>query len=325
VLHEEVDALPERYRAPLVLCYLEGVTQQAAAAQLELAKSTLRERLERGRALLRTRLTRRGLGPAVLLVAAAWPWASAPACVSTSLVSRTVKAASLFAAGQVVPAGVISTQVASLTQGVLKSMLLCKLKVAVLVVLTLGVLGIGASALTHRTVAAEPQSRAPRSSALKEDQGNLKETVLALEKRLWDAHTTQDVNTFRNLMADDFVGFDVRHNSYDKAGTLDYVSKFRVVEPVMKNARVVVLNATSAIVTYEIRYKVATPGKKELETVSPHLATTAWAMRGGKWWYVYCEARELAKDGIRWKEGSYWKTAEPLSIQLEKINAKERP
>jgi RNA polymerase sigma factor (sigma-70 family) len=52
VLHEEISGLPERFREPLVLCYLEGATQEAAAVQLNLAKSTLRERLERGRALL---------------------------------------------------------------------------------------------------------------------------------------------------------------------------------------------------------------------------------------------------------------------------------
>src|SRR5262249_37192893 len=72
-VHEEVNRLPERYRAPLVLCYLEGLTQEAAAVRLKLAKSTLRERLERGRALLRTRLLRRGLGPAAVLVTAVWP------------------------------------------------------------------------------------------------------------------------------------------------------------------------------------------------------------------------------------------------------------
>ena len=49
VIHEELSGLAERYRAPLVLCYLEGATQDAAAVQLDLAKSSLRERLERGR------------------------------------------------------------------------------------------------------------------------------------------------------------------------------------------------------------------------------------------------------------------------------------
>src|SRR5262245_46418973 len=73
VVHEELNQLPERYRMPLVLCYLEGKPQEQAADELGLAKSTLRVRLERGRDLLRARLVRRGLGPAALLTAASWP------------------------------------------------------------------------------------------------------------------------------------------------------------------------------------------------------------------------------------------------------------
>ena len=57
ILHEELNGLAERYRAPLVACYLEGKTQDQAAAQLGLAKSTLKERLERGRS--RTSAVRR--------------------------------------------------------------------------------------------------------------------------------------------------------------------------------------------------------------------------------------------------------------------------
>src|SRR5262249_18170160 len=86
VLHEELSGLAERYRAPLVLCYLEGQTQDGAAAQLGLAKGTLKGRLERGRALLRARLVRRGLGPAALLAASGWPAATAAAGVSPALV-----------------------------------------------------------------------------------------------------------------------------------------------------------------------------------------------------------------------------------------------
>src|SRR4029434_2075532 len=101
--HEELTGLAERYRVPLVACYLEGKTQDAAAAQLGLATSTLKERLERGRALLRARLVRRGLGPTAVLVATAWPLAAASACLPATLVSSTIKAASLFAAGQAAP------------------------------------------------------------------------------------------------------------------------------------------------------------------------------------------------------------------------------
>jgi RNA polymerase sigma factor (sigma-70 family) len=122
VLHEELHGLPNRYRAPLVLCYLEGATQEAAAVQLGLAKSTLRERLERGRALLRARLLRRGLGPTALLVVSAWPAANAPASVPLALIQSTVKAATLLAAEQTAT-GVVSARVAAFTEGVRKIML----------------------------------------------------------------------------------------------------------------------------------------------------------------------------------------------------------
>jgi RNA polymerase sigma factor (sigma-70 family) len=57
VIHRELNSLPERFRTVLVLCYLEGRTQDEAAQQLKLPKGTLKGRLERGRALLRERLS----------------------------------------------------------------------------------------------------------------------------------------------------------------------------------------------------------------------------------------------------------------------------
>src|SRR6516162_7707055 len=123
VVHEELAGLAERYRVPLVACYLEGKTQDQAAAQLGQAKSTLKERLERGRSLLRARLVRRGLGPAALLLAAAWPSATASASLPATLASSTIQAAVLCAAGQAAAPSVISAKVAALAEGVLKSML----------------------------------------------------------------------------------------------------------------------------------------------------------------------------------------------------------
>ncbi len=61
LLDEEMSRLSERYRAPLVLCCLEGMARDEAARQLGWSLGTLKRRLERGRELLRTRLTRRGL------------------------------------------------------------------------------------------------------------------------------------------------------------------------------------------------------------------------------------------------------------------------
>src|SRR5207302_7736413 len=97
ILHKELERLPDQYRAPLVLCYLEGMTQDQAAEHLGLAKGTLKGRLERARLLLRGRLLRLGLAPAVVLLADAYqPAGAAP---SATLVSTTARAAAAVAAG----------------------------------------------------------------------------------------------------------------------------------------------------------------------------------------------------------------------------------
>ncbi len=61
VVHEELSRLPERLRAPLVLCYLEGLTHDLAASQLDCPVGTVRSRLARGRSVLHRRITRRGV------------------------------------------------------------------------------------------------------------------------------------------------------------------------------------------------------------------------------------------------------------------------
>ena len=149
ILHEELAGLAERLRVPLVACYVEGKTQDEAAAQLGLAKSTLKERLERGRSLLRARLVRRGLGPAAFLLATAWPSATASAYLPATLASCTTQAAaSLCVGGQAAAPSMISAKVAALTEGVLKSMLLVKLKTTLVLTAALTVMTIGLCGLT---------------------------------------------------------------------------------------------------------------------------------------------------------------------------------
>ncbi len=156
-----------------MLCYLEGATQEVAAVQLKLAKSTLRERLERARSLLRTRLLRRGLGPAALLVAAAWPAANASACVPISVVSSTLKAASLVAAEQGVATGLISAKVGALTNAVLNGMLVTKLKIATALLMVPLFLGVGTLSYVTQMTEQTPKGKKaenPGQSRSNEDE-----------------------------------------------------------------------------------------------------------------------------------------------------------
>lgn len=96
-LHEELGRLAAGYRLPLVLCYLEGKTQDEAAHQLGWSKGTVRRRLERGRVLLARRLTRRGVSLSAALVAAGLTQPTAACSIPLRLIAATLKNAVGFA------------------------------------------------------------------------------------------------------------------------------------------------------------------------------------------------------------------------------------
>jgi hypothetical protein len=330
--------LPDKYRFPIVLCDLEGKTRKDAARQRGVPEGTLVARVARGRVMLGKRLARHGLAVSGGALGAMLAQNVASAGVPTSMVSNTIKAESLFAAGQTAAAGLISAKAAALTEGVLKSMLLSKLKVAVVVLLGIGVLGIGATALPHAIVAADAPSAVPKSAVPSQDDGNLKETVLALEKRIWDAHNKHDVDTFKNLLADDYLGLDLHRNPYKKANALEHVRNFRAEDAAMSNVKVILLNASSAIVTYEMRFKVCSADGKLVETRADH-NTTAWAQRNGKWWAVFGESTALGRDraflnvlgfdgesqALRFNLQTREHAVEGLSETLKKLNAEKKP
>jgi RNA polymerase sigma factor (sigma-70 family) len=142
IVHEEVQRLPAKYRTPIILCYLEGLTHEEAARELSWPKGTVASRVARARELLRKRLTRRGITLAVTLAALGSVPASASALVPAPLIQTALRAGTLLASGQS-PAGVVSPYVIALNEGVLRTMFWTKVKITAAVVCALCLLGGG--------------------------------------------------------------------------------------------------------------------------------------------------------------------------------------
>jgi RNA polymerase sigma factor (sigma-70 family) len=141
VLDQELDRLPPKYRCPVELCHLQGLTYDEAARQLNWPVATVKSRLTRGRLRLRERLVRRGLAPGAVAAATAFT-SEARSAVPQSLVHGTVRSASMRATG-VVPAAVID-----LVEGALKMMAWEKLKLAAVGVFVAVGFGFTAQALS---------------------------------------------------------------------------------------------------------------------------------------------------------------------------------
>jgi RNA polymerase sigma factor (sigma-70 family) len=163
-VYAELDRLADKYRAPLLLCYVQGKTRDEAAQQLGWQLGVLRGRLDRGRELLRSRLLRRGLSlSAAPLVLGLGASSTGAALVPALLVSSTITAA-LGAARTTAAAGVVSAEVAALTEGVLRAMFLNKCKFLAVALVTLAVVGAGAGLISYPT-SAQPVGPAARTTA----------------------------------------------------------------------------------------------------------------------------------------------------------------
>jgi RNA polymerase sigma factor (sigma-70 family) len=222
LLDREVSCLPEKYRAPVVLCDLEGKTRKEAARHLGWPEGSVSSRLARARELLARRLTRRGLvlstGTLVGLISV-----HGAVAVPASLVASTVKAASPVATGLAGASALISANVAALAEGVLRSMFRAKLNGVIGVLLVLGMavgvpcfgvvvlnnrLAVGQALPEHRPAAAPRRSaRQPKLRATFEGEKDATAVAISGDGRvlasqcedeavkLWDVGTGKEKTT----------------------------------------------------------------------------------------------------------------------------------
>jgi RNA polymerase sigma factor (sigma-70 family) len=145
LLLDELNHLPDRYRLPLVLCYLEGKTNQQAADDLGWSLGAVWSNLSRGRSLLRARLQRHGPLLSAALCALLLG-RDATAAATAALVERTSRAAVLFAFGQTINQALASSAALALANGVSITMTVKQYTIVGCLVLLLGIAGFQASA-----------------------------------------------------------------------------------------------------------------------------------------------------------------------------------
>ena len=141
IVDEELTHLPEKYRSPLVLCYLEGKTRDEAARQLGWSAKLVKSRLEQGRERLRYRLCRRGLTLPAALVATLLVEEAAPAALPATLLLRAAVQTAIAS-----PAPSIPPSVALLAEGALRGTATVKAKIVAGLLLLMGILAAGVGA-----------------------------------------------------------------------------------------------------------------------------------------------------------------------------------
>jgi RNA polymerase sigma factor (sigma-70 family) len=180
VIDEELARLPEKYRAAVVMCDLEGLPRAEAASSLKIPEGTLSSRLAYARKILANRLTKRGINSTGCGIAALLAGEAAGSALPRQLVSRTARVATRIVSGGAVPSDLVSSSVSHLTEGVMKIMLANRLRLYV----TAGILACGLIALGAIGVAQQPyqQTVPPPPGANPQNKYSNKQSIPTVDK-----------------------------------------------------------------------------------------------------------------------------------------------
>jgi len=193
VLDQEVQRLPENYRAPFVLCVLEEKSLAEAARLLGWKEGTVSGRLSRARKQLQARLARREIRLSAVLASLALTHSAATASVPTGLPATTIHTALSYLARPEAAANILPANVAAFVQGAMSPMLSTKIKFAAVMFLAVncGMVGVALSAREPADARREEDPPAAKTTNSKANAAakpakNMEAETIALSGRVLD-------------------------------------------------------------------------------------------------------------------------------------------
>jgi hypothetical protein len=235
--------------------------------------------------MLAKRLARYGLPASGGALAAVLSEKATAAGVPSALVARTIQAAGLYGTGEAA-VGVISAQAAALTEGVLKTMALTKLKISLAVVMAFALV-CGAGRLASR--AQEGKNGPGAAKAARDEDGKLKETLLDLDRQMWDASTKGDTKVLRKFLAEDYLSIWALDDRTERTAALELARRYRYSDREMRDVEVRRVGQDAAVLTYVCNYKFSVDNE-EPRALQERRVSTVWGKRGGRWVVVFAQA-----------------------------------
>jgi RNA polymerase sigma factor (sigma-70 family) len=275
VLDDEVARLPEKYRATIVLCDLEGRTHEEAARHLGCPLGTIKSRLDWARKRLRSRFIDRGLAPSAVVLGAGLAPGPAKAAVPAGLLDVTLKSALQGNAGRATVTGTVSASVSTLIQEVLMTMFFSKLKTIAAILLAVGTCAAGLGVLAQTPSGNKEDKQIERL----EKQIQLlkrRQEAIAQHKKSQDGKAAQleklGGEIERDVVAINLVATKVTDDDLRSLNIFPYLQTLHLHHTSIGDAGLINLEGVKSLTTLDLfDTRVTDIGLKHLAAWMPHL------------------------------------------------------